>query len=106
MSWYSDVLHEIKPFTKGSRFVLTFNLAHDPADVDTIPASVPTATSRLKNESSATAVDPVGPRMEEAAVNWLDEMKEEAVRAQEALDALKINSGKSTVFSLGVLKFQ
>ncbi|KAI4860943.1 hypothetical protein F4820DRAFT_85370 [Hypoxylon rubiginosum] len=49
--WYSDVSHEVLPLTAGYRWVLTYNLAIDPA------AELPTADGLLENQDLRRALE-------------------------------------------------
>ncbi|KAH8111037.1 hypothetical protein DFH11DRAFT_710036 [Phellopilus nigrolimitatus] len=50
LTWYADVMHEVKPITAGHRLALSFNLIHTaPSLPAPAPSSMNTAKSELKH---------------------------------------------------------
>ncbi|XXG93892.1 hypothetical protein Hte_000141 [Hypoxylon texense] len=60
--WYSDVSHEVLPLTAGYRWVLTYNLAIDPA------AELPAADSLLENQELRRALQSWSQKVEDGSI--------------------------------------
>lgn len=84
--WYSDVSHEVLPVTSGYRWVLTFNLAIDPAQVRPSAGLQRSETRQLRHTLRRWLEESEGPQKRDSTFHVLDH---EYTEASVSLAALK-----------------